>query len=100
MKIAINSLLINWRGRNYGVSLYSFPLTLIGERKPKIDLFKTCVAAIPRLLPDGMSRHDLVELLSRLTMHLDEELRGLAFQALQNMVSDLQVGLGVSFSWT
>uniref|UniRef100_A0A5S6QGF4 Protein furry-like protein-like n=1 Tax=Trichuris muris TaxID=70415 RepID=A0A5S6QGF4_TRIMR len=57
-----------------------------GERKPKIDLFRTCIAAIPRLLPDGMSRQDVVELLARLTLHVDEELRLLACQALQNLI--------------
>lgn len=36
-----------------------------GERKPKIDLFRTCVAAIPRILPDGMSKPELIDLLSR-----------------------------------
>ncbi|XP_054710198.1 protein furry-like [Uloborus diversus] len=61
---------------------------IAGERKPKIDLFRTCVAAVPRLIPDGMSRHDLVDLLSRLTVHIDEELRALAFQSLQNMTLD------------
>lgn len=59
-----------------------------GERKPKIDLFRACIAAVPRLIPDGMSRPDLVDLLSRLTVHMDEELRGLAFQALQNIIND------------
>ena len=59
-----------------------------GERKPKIDLFRTCVAAMPRLIPDGMSRAELVELLSRITLHMDEELRTLAFQCLQNIVVD------------
>ncbi|KHJ49277.1 hypothetical protein D918_00402 [Trichuris suis] len=57
-----------------------------GERKPKIDLFRTCIAAIPRLLPEGMSRQDVVELLARLTLHMDEELRLLACQALQNLI--------------
>lgn len=38
---------------------------ITGERKPKIDLFRTCIAAIPRLIPDGMSRTDLIELLAR-----------------------------------
>lgn len=61
---------------------------ITGERKPKIDLFRTCVAAVPRLIPDGMRRQDLVDLLSRLTVHMDEELRGLAFQSLQNMMLD------------
>lgn len=36
-----------------------------GERKPKIDLFRTCVAAIPRILPDSMSKLELIDLLSR-----------------------------------
>lgn len=41
------------------------PLNSRGERKPKIDLFRTCVAAIPRLLPDGMSKLELIDLLAR-----------------------------------
>ena len=41
---------------------------ITGERKPKIDLFRTCVAAIPRLVPDGMTRSDLIEMLARLTV--------------------------------
>ena len=61
---------------------------MTGERKSKMDLFRTCIAAIPRLLPDGMSRQDLVDLLSRLTIHMDEELRLLAFQSLQNIIND------------
>ncbi|KAG9348473.1 hypothetical protein JZ751_002208 [Albula glossodonta] len=39
---------------------------ITGERKPKIDLFRTCVAAIPRVLPDGMSKPELIDLLARL----------------------------------
>ncbi|ERE89735.1 putative protein furry-like isoform 1 [Cricetulus griseus] len=61
---------------------------ITGERKPKIDLFRTCIAAIPRLIPDGMSRTDLIELLSRLTVHMDEELRALAFNTLQALMLD------------
>lgn len=61
---------------------------LSGERKPKIDLFRTCVAAIPRLIPDGISKNDLIDLLSRLTINIDEEMNVLAFQALQNLVVD------------
>uniref|UniRef100_A0A671L1U7 Protein furry homolog n=1 Tax=Sinocyclocheilus anshuiensis TaxID=1608454 RepID=A0A671L1U7_9TELE len=37
---------------------------ITGERKPKIDLFRTCMAAIPRILPDGMSKSELIDLLS------------------------------------
>ncbi|XP_051026741.1 protein furry homolog-like isoform X1 [Acomys russatus] len=59
---------------------------ITGERKPKIDLFRTCIAAIPRLIPDGMSRTDLIELLARLTIHMDEELRALAFNTLQALM--------------
>ncbi|KAK6173602.1 hypothetical protein SNE40_017022 [Patella caerulea] len=61
---------------------------IIGDRKPKIDLFRTCIAAIPRLVPEGMNNGELVELLTRLTVHIDEELKGLAFQALQNLMSE------------
>ncbi|XP_051952378.1 protein furry homolog-like isoform X2 [Xyrauchen texanus] len=61
---------------------------ITGERKPKIDLFRTCVAAVPRLIPDGMSRQDLIELLAKLTIHMDEELRGLAFTTLQALMLD------------
>ena len=58
------------------------------DAKPKLDLFRTMVAAIPRLIPDGMSRGELVDTLSRLTVHVDEELRALSFQGLQNLVND------------
>ncbi|KAG2465417.1 FRYL protein, partial [Polypterus senegalus] len=61
---------------------------ITGERKPKIDLFRTCVAAIPRLIPDGMSRADLIELLAKLTIHMDEELRQHAFTTLQALMLD------------
>ncbi|XP_047125679.1 protein furry homolog-like isoform X1 [Hydra vulgaris] len=59
-----------------------------GERKPKIDLFRTCVAAIPKCIPDGMGKEELVELISRATLHVDEELRNLAFAALQGLIVD------------
>ena len=59
-----------------------------GERKPKIDLFRTCIAAIPRLIPDGIPKSDLIDLLSRLTVHMDEEMSMLAFQSLTNLVLD------------
>ena len=32
------------------------------------------MAAIPRLVPDGMNQCDLIALLSRLTLHIDDEL--------------------------
>ncbi|XP_058065820.1 protein furry [Anopheles bellator] len=61
---------------------------LTGERKPRIDLFRTCIAAVPRLTPDNMTGHELVDMLARLTIHMDEELRGLAHQSLQTLVYD------------
>ncbi|XP_071847950.1 protein furry homolog-like isoform X4 [Apostichopus japonicus] len=62
---------------------------LTPDRKPKIELFRTCVVAIPRIIPDGMSRKDLLELLCRLTVHRDDELRTLAGTSLQTIVVDL-----------
>lgn len=61
---------------------------ITGERKPRIDLFRTCVAAVPRLIPDGITSTELIDLLARLTVHMDEELRGLAYQSLQTLVID------------
>lgn len=61
---------------------------MTSERKPKIDLFRTCIAAVPRLIPDNMTGHELVDLLARLTVHMDEELRGLAYQSLLTLVID------------
>ncbi|KAF6724949.1 furry-like protein [Oryzias melastigma] len=61
---------------------------ITGERKPKIDLFRTCVAAIPRIIPDGMSKSELIDLLSRLTIHMDDELRLIAQNSLQSLLLD------------
>ncbi|XP_076002040.1 protein furry homolog isoform X2 [Genypterus blacodes] len=61
---------------------------ITGERKPKIDLFRTCIAAIPRVLPDGMSKPELIDLLSRLTIHMDDELRLIAQNSLQSLLVD------------
>ncbi|KAG5837521.1 hypothetical protein ANANG_G00240170 [Anguilla anguilla] len=61
---------------------------ITGERKPKIDLFRTCVAAIPRILPDGMSKPELIDLLARLTIHMDDELRLIAQNSLQSLLLD------------
>lgn len=61
---------------------------ITNENKPKIDLFKTCITAIPRLMPDGMSRGDLIDLLSRMTIHVDEQMRKKAFESLQILITD------------
>lgn len=67
-----------------------FDEMITSERKPKIDLFRTCIAAIPRLIPEGMTRQQLIDLLARLTIHIDDELSGLACQSLQNIINDFQ----------
>ena len=46
-----------------------------GDKKPKLELLKTCVASIPRIMPEGMSLEELIDLLSRLTAHVDVELK-------------------------
>ncbi|CAD6188446.1 unnamed protein product [Caenorhabditis auriculariae] len=59
-----------------------------GDTKPKLDLFRTCIAAIPRLLPEPMSHTELIDILTRLTVHIDEELRNMAGLTLQNMIGE------------
>ena len=46
-----------------------------GDKKPKLDLLKTCVASIPRIFPESMSPEEIIDLLARLTVHVDMELR-------------------------
>ncbi|XP_067945247.1 protein furry homolog-like [Watersipora subatra] len=59
------------------------------EKKPKLDLLRTCVAAIPRLMPSNdLSVSELVEMLLRYTVHIDEELKKLAYKALENMLNN------------
>ncbi|CAF1234262.1 unnamed protein product, partial [Didymodactylos carnosus] len=62
---------------------------LSGDRKPKLELLRTCIAAIPRLLPLGTSQEELIEMLARLTIHMDSELAIQAFQSLQYFVMEL-----------
>lgn len=59
-----------------------------GDAKPKLDLFRTCVAAIPRLLPDPMGPSELIDILTRLTVHVDEELRNMAGLTLQTIIGE------------
>uniref|UniRef100_A0A0R3RWW2 MOR2-PAG1_N domain-containing protein n=1 Tax=Elaeophora elaphi TaxID=1147741 RepID=A0A0R3RWW2_9BILA len=61
---------------------------ITGDVKPKLDLYRTCIAAIPRLLPESMSHSELVELLVRMNVHIDEELRVHAAQTLQTLMSE------------
>lgn len=47
-----------------------------------------CLTYIYRLIPDGMTSGELVDLLSRLTVHMDEELRGLSYFSLERLVME------------
>ncbi|KER30684.1 hypothetical protein T265_02924 [Opisthorchis viverrini] len=62
---------------------------LRAERKPKMDLLKTCVACIPRLLPNDMTKPELLELLAKVCLHLDEDVRNMAQQAMANLIVEL-----------
>ncbi|CAB3401270.1 unnamed protein product [Caenorhabditis bovis] len=59
-----------------------------GDAKPKLDLFRTCIAAIPRLLPEPMTHIELVDILTRLTVHIDEELRNMSGLTLQTIIGE------------
>ncbi|OAF68302.1 hypothetical protein A3Q56_03746 [Intoshia linei] len=65
----------------YNEELYS------GDKNSKLLLFHTCIMAIPRLMPGGdMQFCELLDILSRLTFHYDEELRKLSVQSLKNLL--------------
>lgn len=57
-----------------------------GDRKPKVDLLKTCINCIPRLMPYEMSRVELIELLARVSLNVDEEIRMMAQQTMVNLI--------------
>ncbi|CAI5444117.1 unnamed protein product [Caenorhabditis angaria] len=59
-----------------------------GDAKPKLDLFRTCIAAIPRLLPEPMGYVELIDILTRLTVHIDEELRNMSGLTLQTIIGE------------
>ncbi len=60
---------------------------LNADNKSKLCLLRTCVSAIPRLLPN-IKENDLIDILSRFTIHIDDELKLLSFQSLQSFVLD------------
>uniref|UniRef100_A0A0N4ZNE2 MOR2-PAG1_N domain-containing protein n=1 Tax=Parastrongyloides trichosuri TaxID=131310 RepID=A0A0N4ZNE2_PARTI len=59
-----------------------------GDCRPKLDLFRTAMAAIPRLLPETMAHTDLIDILSRMTIHMDSDLREAASQTLQTLITE------------
>lgn len=54
----------------------------------RAEIYITLFKYFHRLIPEGMSPNELVDLLCRLTVHMDEELRGLSFQSLQTLIVD------------
>ena len=61
---------------------------LTAENKAKVCLLRTCVSLIPRIMP-LFKETELVEILARLIIHVDDELRLIAFQVLKTFVVDL-----------
>lgn len=57
------------------------------ENKSKLNLMKICISLIPRMMP-LFKESELVEILTRLTIHLDEELKMIAFQTLKTFVTE------------
>ncbi|KAF6777652.1 hypothetical protein AHF37_03694 [Paragonimus kellicotti] len=71
------------------ISQKEFEELMTAERKPKMDLLKTCVACIPRLLPNDMTKPELLELLAKVCLHVDEDVRKMAQQAMANLIVEL-----------
>ena len=57
------------------------------DNKPRLSLLRTCVALLPRMMP-LFREPELVDILARLTLHMDEELKQLALQALRTLLAD------------
>lgn len=73
---------------NSHISAKSTKELVTAEQKPKIELFRTCIAVMPRLMPHGLSHGDLLNMLCRLTVHIDDDLRNRAIIALQAFIID------------
>jgi hypothetical protein len=72
---------------NSSYTQMSKDLIFNAENKSRLCLLRTCVSLIPRILP-LFKENELVEILTRLTIHLDDELKIIAFQTLKAFVSD------------
>lgn len=69
------------------LSQMSKDLIFNAENKSRLSLLKTCIALIPRLMP-AFKESELVDILTRLTIHLDDELRIITFQTLRILTFD------------
>lgn len=57
------------------------------ENKSKLCLMRTCISLMPRIMP-LFKENELVDILTRLTIHIDDELKCSAFQTLKTFVND------------
>lgn len=57
------------------------------ENKSRLCLLRTCISLMPRIMP-LFKESELVEILTRLTIHLDDELKLISYQTLKTFVSD------------
>jgi hypothetical protein len=62
-------------------------LTFNAENRQRLCLMRTCVSILPRLMP-MFKESELVEMLTRLTIHIDDELKLISFQTLKLLTSD------------
>ena len=62
-------------------------LTFNADNRQRFFLMRTCVSLLPRLMP-MFKESELVEMLTRLTIHIDDELKLISFQKLKLLTSD------------
>lgn len=70
-----------------GYSQMAKELSSNSDNKSKLTLLRTCISLIPRIMP-LFKENELVDILTRLTIHIDDELKLLAFQTLKNFVNE------------
>ena len=75
-----NTIITSTDSGQYALLLYN------ADNKPRLSLLRTCIALIPRMMP-LFREQELVEILARLTLHMDEELKSLAFNALRSLMA-------------
>eukprot|EP01135_Chromosphaera_perkinsii_P008012 Nk52_evm84s1073 gene=Nk52_evmTU84s1073 len=86
VQVVRNSLLTTMSGRNKRLSTFLSP-----EKKPLIELLKDCFNAIPRLIPYRISSSEIIYLLGRCTIHMDSDLRTIAYAALKRLVLESHI---------
>ena len=57
------------------------------DMRSRLSLFRSCIALMPRLMP-CFKENELVDILTRLTIHLDDELKFTAFKTLKTLVTN------------